>query len=393
MARVLVFSPDIAEAAQIRRVLALQQVGHAVSAYAFRRRNMNEAFTPDWPTILLGETRNHSFLTRGAQMVRGVAQVLRAPDLAREAEVWIARNIDMALIGHAARRLLGLDVPIAYECLDIHSLFTRTDAVGRGMRAAERRVLRDSALLITSSPGFVREYFGPVQGYDGPVVLLENKLWLEGADLQRPSQRRRVGAPLVIGSAGSIRCARSLDILTEAARRLGPKVEIALHGNAHRHAVPEFDALVASQDNITWHGPYEYPQGLGPVYAACDLVWAQDLWQTGGNSDWLLPNRIYEASWHGCPSVAASGTETGRRIEADGLGFTLPEASADALVALVERLDSAEIDRVSDALLAMPEARFRQSPGEVAEIVDRLLAPDLGHLVAGPADKAGAKAG
>jgi len=388
MAQVLVFAPDVAEAAQIRRIRAFQTVGHTVSAYAFRRQNMNQTFQPDWPTIMLGETQNESLRTRAMQMVTGVARVLRQPDLARNADVWIARNIDMALIAHAARRLLRPDVPIAYECLDIHSLFTRTDAIGRAIRAVERRVLRDSALLITSSPGFIRHYFEAVQGYDGPVALLENKVWIDG-DASRPRERRRAGNPLVIGSVGSIRCAKSLEILSEAAHRLGPKVEIALHGNVHHHAVPGFDAIVADHSNITWHGPYDYPHGLGPVYAGCDLVWAQDLWQRGGNSDWLLPNRIYEASWHGCPSIAVQGTETGRRVEADGLGFTLPEASANALVDLVDGLDRAEVDRVADALLASPEAQFRQSPEEMSDIIDRILStettPKQSSLVAEPA--------
>lgn len=390
MAQVLFFAPDVAEAAQIRRIRSIRSVGHSVSAYAFRRQNMNKEFAPDWPTVLLGDTQNESFRTRAAQMVVGLSRVMKVPELARTSDVWIARNIDMALIAHAARKLLRLDVPIAYECLDIHSLFTRRDIVGGAMRAAERWVLRNSALLITSSPGFKKHYFEPIQRHSEPIALLENKLWIEG-EAARPRKRQRAKDPIVIGSVGSIRCARSLEILAGAADRLGPRVNIALHGNVHRHAVPEFDAVVAAHPNITWHGAYDYPDGLGPVYAGCDLVWAQDLWQSGGNSDWLLPNRIYEAGWHGCPVLAVRGTETGDRVEADGLGFTIPDASSDALVSLIERLSSLEIDQVSNALLAMPSAQFRQSADEVAAVIERLLAAGAENAPSGPRDEAQAR--
>jgi hypothetical protein len=57
-----------------------------------------------------------------------------------------------------------------------------------------------------------------------------------------------------------------------------------------------------------------------------------------GNSDWLLPNRIYEASYFGCPSIALAGTETGRRVAADGLGFTVEEPTAEALTELLRGL-------------------------------------------------------
>ena len=103
MAQVLFFAPDVAEAAQIRRIRSIRSVGHSVSAYAFRRQNMNKEFAPDWPTVLLGDTQNESFRTRAAQMVVGLSRVMKVPELARTSDVWIARNIDMALIAHAAR--------------------------------------------------------------------------------------------------------------------------------------------------------------------------------------------------------------------------------------------------------------------------------------------------
>jgi succinoglycan biosynthesis protein ExoL len=191
--------------------------------------------------------------------------------------------------------------------------------MGAIMRWVERYMLARCDLLILSSPGFLDAYFRPVQHIETPVALLENKLWVSDVPLPRPRPRARdADAPFVLGWVGSLRCARSLDDPRRVRRaRLVPAVEIVCHGAVHRHAMPAFDAVLEAHPNIRHAGPYRYPDDLSAIYTGCDAVWAQDLWQAGANSDWLLPNRIYEASYFGCPSIAVAGTETARRISAD----------------------------------------------------------------------------
>jgi succinoglycan biosynthesis protein ExoL len=138
-----------------------------------------------------------------------------------------------------------------------------------------------------------------------------------------------------------------------------------LHGSVHHHAIPEFDAVLAARENMTWFGPYDYPDGLSEIYQSCDLIWSQDLWQWGTNSTWLLPNRIYEASYFGCPSLAVEGSETGRRV-ADGLGWTISAPEATALVALLETLLPVDVASQRRVLLERPETDFRQTLDDVS---------------------------
>ena len=146
-----------------------------------------------------------------------------------------------------------------------------------------------------------------MQGWRGQTTLLENKLWFEDGAVARPAPGSRPPAPpeapIRLGWVGTLRCPQSLAILAEAARRMGPRLELRLHGVVHAHALPDFDAVVGSHDNIAYLGPYEYPGGLGRVYEDCDLVWSQDRWQWGTNSTWLLPNRIYEASYRSSNNI------------------------------------------------------------------------------------------
>jgi succinoglycan biosynthesis protein ExoL len=368
------FATDIAEASQIRRIQSIRSLGHEVVSVSFRRDNMNKEFRPDWPDVPLGTTRNNRFPRRIAGVAGGLSRAFRRRAELGEAEVWIARNLDMLALAWALRLVTGRrEVRLVYECLDIHSLMTRPGAAGAAIRLAERALLARTALLVVSSPAFVSHYFEPVQGYRGPVSLLENKLWLGPGAPARPGGPPRREGPLVLGWVGSLRCPKSLGILCETADRLGDGIRIAFHGNVHAHALPDFEREVARRPNIVWHGAYSYPGDLEPIYRSCDLVWAQDLWQAGGNSDWLLPNRIYEAGYFGCPSIALDGTETGRRVAADGLGFTVASPTADALCGLIEGLDRSAVRAASARLLAMPGTAFRLDADEIA----RALAPVL----------------
>lgn len=329
---------------------------------------MNADFAPDWPNVELGHVENRSFGKRLLKIAGGLRRILRAPQGVRECDVIIARNFDLLLIAWAARLLTGRrKTPLVYECLDIHGLFTRPGFVGAVMRWCERRLLASTQLLIVSSPGFVTHYFDAVQGYRGPVSIIENKLWFDENPVPRPSEVSPSpdGKPLTVGWVGSIRCRPSLDILMETADRMGADVEIAIHGNVHHHALEGFDNAVAARDNVTYHGAYSYPDDLARIYASCDLVWSQDLWQRGANSDWLLPNRIYEASWFGCPSIAVADTETGRRVTADRLGIAIPTPSADDLVQALRGLSRDQIAALSQAILAKPDEEFRLHPADI----------------------------
>lgn len=379
IARIVVFAFDLTEAAQVRRIVGLIGRGHSVTSFSFRRGNM-DAEAPDWPNVDLGPMPNRRFLVRTLLLLRALPRVLGRAGALRDAEVIVARNFDLLCLALVARAMVrGCRARLVYECLDIHSLFTAPGPAGRVMRLLERSALGRIDLLWTSSPGFVRSYFVPVQGYRGPYALIENKLWFEGPPpaRPRPGGRRSRRAPLVLGWVGSIRCAPSLDILARTAEALGPDIEIAIHGNLHRHAIPGFDRIVAERSNMRYRGPYAYPGDLEAIYLGCDAVWAQDLWQRGGNSDWLLPNRIYEASWFGCPSIAVAGTETGRRVAAADLGLVIEAPTGEALIERLRTLDAGAFAEMSDRLLDMPDTDFRLDGSDIDAALAPVLSPPL----------------
>jgi succinoglycan biosynthesis protein ExoL len=374
-AKIEVFGFDVAEISQIRRIRAMAALGHDVHSFTMRRENMNQDFEPDWPNTHLFMTENENLPKRAAVVAASIVKMAKYRKRIREADMIFARNLDMLAIAWAARAMAGAsEVPLIYECLDINGALCKDGKKAEAMRAAERFLLKRIQMLIVSSPGFMREYFEPTQGYDGPWALWENKLAAGSVLPERPTQRPEVSAeqPIRLGWVGTIRCAPSLKLLTETADKMGSKVEVHIHGVVHKHVLPDFDEVIGARGNMIYHGAYNYPQDLAEIYGACDLVWSQDLWQRGNNSDWLLPNRIYEASWAGCPSVAVMGTETGRRVRDDALGWVLEEPDAGELITLLSGLSLNDIRDCGQALLNRPATDFVQSPADIEGVIERV---------------------
>lgn len=358
MTLILFFAPDIREVAQRRRIDGFRAAGCAVASFSFAKRRGQVPAVPDWPDYCLGEIEQRHLVQRALGMSGALPVIWRHRDLLRAADVIIARNVDMLCLADLARMVTGSEAALVYECLDIHGIFTGEGAVSAALRQVEHELLHHVDNLILSSPGFHEHYFYEIQGYDGPWQLLENKLWFGAHPPPRAPLQARPGGPLVLGWVGSLRCRPSFELLMSAASHLGAAIRLEFHGEVHDHVLPDFHARVAAQPNAVYMGRYAYPDDLGRVYGGLDLVWAQDLWQPGANSDWLLPNRIYEAGWFGCPVIAVAGTQTAQLVSRLELGCILPHPDCGRLVELLMSLGASDCRRIRARVHDLPDDLF-----------------------------------
>lgn len=363
-AHVLLFCSDLNEASQQKMIGGFLAAGHRVTTASFKRRNMPEA-SPAWRDIDLGTLGNGVGLRRLWRLAGSLAKVARLSRSAGSFDHIVARDLDMALLALWGRVWSSGRPPVVYVSLDVHGVLSRGGIIGWLARWVERRVLSGATALVVSSPGFLRAHFEARQGYTGEVRLLENRvLWPDVAPPRVTTPQE--GVP-VLGWVGALRCPRSFALLAEAARRAGDELRVELHGAVHYHQLPNFDRTVASTPALTWHGAYKYPQDLGRIYGRLSCVWGQDLWQSGANSDWLLPNRIYEAGYFGCPILAVAGTETGRRVAQDGSGVVLEHAQVDAILAALRDRDTLALAR--RRVQRLPAQRFSQTSAQMAACV------------------------
>lgn len=364
---VAVFGHDAHESTLRKRIAGFQDAGRRVVGFTFARPRPEDARPPAifWDDVALGTTRDRNYARRLPALAGALPRILRHAGALRRARLIYARNIDMAALALAAKRLSGSKAPLAYEVLDVQRAFLREDAVGRGLRAAERRVLAGADCLVVSAPAFVTRYFEPVQHYAGPWRLLENKIPASRiaaapARFERAPGHPPLDGPVVIGWFGVLRCARSLDMLEEIAIRCGARVRVVLRGKPAPEDISQerLRRAQAAAPNLVYEGPYASPDDLADLYSGVHYTWALDYQDAGANSDWLLPNRLYEGGYFGAPTLARAQTEVGRRVVEEGLGLALPEPAVEAACDLVARFDPEAYGRDRAALLARSPDAF-----------------------------------
>lgn len=378
MTRIAFFGHDAADAAVRRRVQGFRDDGLKVTGFMMRRHDSASA---DWDNVDLGRTFDGAYVQRIKSIFAGAEKAAAERAKLAAADVIYARNLDMLATAFLARRKAKLRTPVIYEALDIHRLLTRKDLIGLAFRRMEGALLTRTKRLVVSSPAFLENHFQLRHKGRYRASLVENRL-AAGADYgPRPAAIRPAPAgPLRVGWIGVLRCSRSLDLLTGAARALGQDVRIVLRGMPALTEIPDFYDRIQGIPNLEYTGPYKAPEDLSGVYSGLDLVWAGDFMEAGYNSVWLLPNRLYEGGYYGVPAIAPAGTETAKWVLGRGTGFTVDEDLAVNLPALIRELskDRSAITTRRDRLLALPESVFVQPRGELAALIEDTLRNNAG---------------
>ncbi|WP_180356096.1 glycosyltransferase [Aliirhizobium smilacinae] len=379
---VLYLAHDLADAAIRRRVLTLKAGGADVTVAGFTRgRNLLEG-EPDVRTIVLGETSDGKFAQRiGAIVKASFGLKSRLAGVARP-DVIIARNLETLALSGRAAGVFDQNIPVVYECLDIHRLLLDNGWKGRLTRAFQRHFGSRAKLLITSSPAFVENFFKPKSGLSLPVLLLENKVLSLDPDalpVQPAPRPPEPGQPWRIGWFGAIRCAKSLAILTDFARRMDGKVEIVLRGRPAYSEFNDFDRIVTDAPHVTFHGAYQNPEDLARIYDEVQFNWAIDFFEEGQNSEWLLPNRLYEGGLYGAVPIALKSTETGHFLARRDIGVTIDKATPEALEALFDGMTAEVYGEHFARIAAVERGQWITGPADCRSLVAKLasLKPDL----------------
>jgi len=331
--RVTYFASDLSDAAVARRVRMLRIAGADVKLLGFRRSALPVYEVEGIAAVDLGRTFDGRLGARCAQVLRRSLEAVKWRDMVSWADVVLARNLEMVTIAEAARVWAGSNVRLAYECLDIHGALLGDGISSKLLRSRERRALSRSAALIVSSHGFLTNYFERL-GVDLPnVILAENKRVLSEADTERPQCTFNGGRPpWRIGWFGKLRCVESFQMLMGLAQRHPGLVDVELRGRPTQELQSQITEHLPLA-NMRFGGSYA-ENDLASVYGTCDITWAIDYSQRGQNSDWLLPNRIYEGSYYNSPAIALAGTETAAWLEARRTGVLLrnPRVELDPFI-------------------------------------------------------------
>ena len=354
------FAHERGDARVRKRIAALRAQGWEVLGFTFHRERDKQDPDPDWENIHLGTTYNRRYLQRLWALLASVGILWKHRRRLDACAAIYVVNTDNALLALLGRFLAGGRAPLVLELADIQPVMTGGGLVSRALRAVERLVLRRTALLVTTSPGFIRNYFAPAQNHQGGTFLLENKVYPgEGLSAARIDDRPVSGGnPWVIGCFGAFRCRRSLELMRGLAMRLPGRVRFILRGYPAGTIADDFHQLIEGIPGFESGGAYRYPDDLAEIYGSVDFNWAFDESDPNGNSAWLLPNRIYEGGCFAVPALAGNATETGRWITGKDLGWSFPEPLEDTLASFFETLTVTEWSEVRRRCAARERSEF-----------------------------------
>jgi hypothetical protein len=372
------FVHNLNDPAVHRRVRMLRSGGANVTLIGFFRGEA-PALVEGCAPVALGRTHDARFVQRTIATARVALGMARLRRPLAGADVVMARQLEPLAVAARARNRFAPAATLVYECLDIHRLMIGGGASGWAMRLLEGRLLGACQLLVVSSTAFLREYFSKYHRRLPPVLILENKMLSEeiGDAAAMRALTRPPGPPWRIGWFGNIRCRRSLVLLSELARSLPGRVEVVIRGRPAYTAIPDFDEIVAAHPGISFLGPYDRSRELRRIYGEVHFTWAIDFFEAGGNSDWLLPNRIYEGSLFGAVALALASVETGRWLAEHGAGVLVGEPLGSSLARFFGGLDEKGYLAAREAVDRIPTEALLETASDCARQVRALgAAPD-----------------
>ena len=365
--RVAYFVHDVHDPAVARRVAQLRDGGGEVRLFGFRRRDEALSDVCGAPVLDLGRTYDGGFARRAAAIIR---KTLLPRPLLRElasAHVIIARSFELLFLASILRKRLNRAVPIVYECVDIHRFMLSAKPAGVLLQAIERRLLKKISLLVITSPAFRDVYFAVRQGFNGPALLLENKT----RPLTRAAPAQASTPPWRIGWYGNLRCRKSLSLLSTLATNLEGRLQVVLAGRPALTEVPDFYEQVNANPHLDFHGPYD-PEDLAKLYELAQFSWCIDYFEAGGNSEWLLPNRLYEGCAYGAVPIGLERVETGRWMKRQGVGVRLGADEETDLSTFFTTLTAERFRTLKREVDALPTSAVVQNKQDASDLISEL---------------------
>lgn len=362
------------------RIKSFVQNDVDVTGFTFRRDKFHSDFVPFWDNIELGTTQDRDYFKRLTAFAKALRIMWRHRDRLRAVDVLYARLFDSAFLAMMMAKLLGLKAKLVYEIEDVHDVFFRKTLAARLMRFLERRVLAAADLVVLPSPGFADGYLVPLQGYERPYFLLENRIQLDEIPPKDAPLSARAEAwkstrdRWVIGWFGTLRCKKSMRLLSEIAERLGDQVLIYTRGYPTETGLDAYMEIVDRHPNWIHEGPYLMPDDLEDLYGRVHFVWCLDFFDENGNSELLLACRMYHGGYFGAVPLFTEQSQMARHLAPYSLGHAIAEPYVDQVCELIRNMDWTQYSQERNATLELRDTLFLEDGESIRSLLRELQA-------------------
>jgi succinoglycan biosynthesis protein ExoL len=361
--RALILQSNVDDARQNRVVNQLHRAGWDVTRCGFRRSYYRSDDRVS-NVVLLGSMPNSGSLERIPKLIQSTSTVRR---LAIDCDAVYCFGADMHLLCKIATS--GLIRPVFRDIADIPRILSEDGIAARIARNVDRWSARTAAGLVVTSGAFIEEYYRPLIGKRLPEsFVLENRVDAAetGPRLQSPAYAGN--GPIRIGYFGLLRCQRSLQVLTAAARAAPERISVIVRG--HCQIDKDTCDRAAALPNFLIGGPYRSPDDLAEIYSTCDVVWSCYPYEPANvNSRLAQTNRFYEACYFSRPQICQAGTSDAKKVIELGIGLAVDLSNIETAASEIAHLNRNQLAAMADHLGLVPENAFTYQ-GEARQIVE-----------------------
>ena len=158
--------PIASDARIQRRLAALAKLGVRPTVLAFERPSYPGKPVPGGYQSL-GEVQHGRYLSRLRPLLAAFLKVRAA---CIDTDVVYAFSMDLLALAWLATRASRRRPRLIYEVADIHPTLVGPGLRASMMRAIERRLLRDTSLLVVTSEAFITGFYREIQGLHGSAI-------------------------------------------------------------------------------------------------------------------------------------------------------------------------------------------------------------------------------
>jgi len=349
-----------------KRLLAFDKNVEKLSIVSYYR-NKNIKYANHYN---LGKSPKKQYFLRFLKIIFDIPRLLHILRNNPDVNTIYAWNFDIALLFRLSSIFISRKFTFVYEVADIKTILLANSFTGRTLRNIEQFILNNTDILCVTSNDFVVNYFHKYFTVKGQIHLLENKVCpvIENITINTsPIDETK----WKIGFFGLIRCRKSLKLLHRLANKLPDLIEIVLAGKPEELIYKEFKDL-EKLPNTTFLGEYSYPQDLQNIYSKIDIVWSADFSDPSKNSEWLLPNRIYEAGLFSVPQICFEENKAiSSFIKSLKIGWIFEETHLEQIIDFIKNLDEDEFKNIKTKYLQLPANQF-SGDDQIIELLHKI---------------------
>ena len=271
-------------------------------------------------------------------------------------------GLDAAIVG----KLAYPSYSYIYEEADLVHTYIPNKFVQRIMEYIDKSLIRNSALTIFTSEGFVDYHFDD-EKLDNAIIL-SNKLIPSITKLPLVEKRALDINHLRIGFVGSFRFSTVINFCKVFVAQY-PQHELHVYGLMDDN---ENNKSLLSFPNFHWHGPFKNPDDLPGIYSQIDLSLSTYDANTV-NARYAEPNKLYEAIYFETPIIASSNTFVADKVRNLGIGFDIDASKDDEIMSFVSQLTEEKINNVKENIRLIDKYEAINDNTELLKRINSLL--------------------